>query len=578
MAEPGNTGLEIDVGVTLNKITRQLAAVEARATRAAQRAEGSFRQSNARIVQGFDSASRSAASFAGGQGLRQVSLQLSQVAQQGQVTGDYLRALAVQLPDMAVGFGTFGILAGVAAGALLPLITNMIRGGEEADSLEDIIKNLGTAMKEFASASERAREPIGNLVADYGMFADRAAELIQVQRQLAYLDSATSLSNAAKAATDLFGQLERITQEGYEAPEWLGEIERRFGNLNPNAVAAVADALSISTDEAILLTDQIAALQASANDGPEAVASALRNVIEQLELATGGAFEMNEETRAYYENLLLAEDAALRLAAVDMAQGVRAAADESERLLANLLRARQQEIAAAGQVYSGRGSDPRIANQLGRGRFNYTGPPLDANNKPIVRSSSGGGDSRGRPARPDPTAGYDPAFLAAVAARVAEVTAEVKALDDASADLAGAAESAFVSIVTGAESAKDAIGSLLEDLARLFAQSAFQNLLTASGGFGNLGSLLRTFDGGGFTGIGPRAGGIDGKGGFPAILHPNETVIDHTRGGGGMSVSVNVNIDARGATDGGRVGTDATPAIRAAVVAAMQDAQRRGYR
>ena len=40
----------------------------------------------------------------------------------------------------------------------------------------------------------------------------------------------------------------------------------------------------------------------------------------------------------------------------------------------------------------------------------------------------------------------------------------------------------------------------------------------------------QSFDGGGFTGAGARSGGIDGKGGFPAILHPNETVIDHTKG------------------------------------------------
>lgn len=38
-----------------------------------------------------------------------------------------------------------------------------------------------------------------------------------------------------------------------------------------------------------------------------------------------------------------------------------------------------------------------------------------------------------------------------------------------------------------------------------------------------------TFAGGGYTGSGPRSGGIDGMGGFPAILHPQETVIDHTR-------------------------------------------------
>jgi len=50
-----------------------------------------------------------------------------------------------------------------------------------------------------------------------------------------------------------------------------------------------------------------------------------------------------------------------------------------------------------------------------------------------------------------------------------------------------------------------------------------------------------SFEGGGFTGMGSRTGGIDGKGGFPAILHPNETVIDHTKGqGAGMTVNVNI--------------------------------------
>ena len=56
----------------------------------------------------------------------------------------------------------------------------------------------------------------------------------------------------------------------------------------------------------------------------------------------------------------------------------------------------------------------------------------------------------------------------------------------------------------------------------------------------------QSFDGGGFTGTGGRSGGVDGKGGFPAILHPNETVIDHTKGQGGGITVVN-NIDATGA-------------------------------
>lgn len=40
-----------------------------------------------------------------------------------------------------------------------------------------------------------------------------------------------------------------------------------------------------------------------------------------------------------------------------------------------------------------------------------------------------------------------------------------------------------------------------------------------------------TFAGGGFTGSGSRSGGLDNKGGFSAILHPNETIIDHAKGG-----------------------------------------------
>ncbi len=37
-----------------------------------------------------------------------------------------------------------------------------------------------------------------------------------------------------------------------------------------------------------------------------------------------------------------------------------------------------------------------------------------------------------------------------------------------------------------------------------------------------------SFAGGGYTGNGPRSGGEDGRGGFWAMMHPRETVIDHT--------------------------------------------------
>ena len=51
-----------------------------------------------------------------------------------------------------------------------------------------------------------------------------------------------------------------------------------------------------------------------------------------------------------------------------------------------------------------------------------------------------------------------------------------------------------------------------------------------------------SFEGGGYTGNGPRSGGVDGRGGFPAILHPRETVVDHTRTGGGRGSSAPTRI------------------------------------
>lgn len=59
--------------------------------------------------------------------------------------------------------------------------------------------------------------------------------------------------------------------------------------------------------------------------------------------------------------------------------------------------------------------------------------------------------------------------------------------------------------------------------------------------FGGLG--LPSFDGGGRTPSGSRSGGIDGRGGFPAILHPDETVIDHTKPGSAGGGTVRVVIE-----------------------------------
>lgn len=86
-------------------------------------------------------AEKASSSFGGAS--RNLSFQLNQVAQQGAVTGNYLGALAIQLPDMLLSFGTLGILVGAAAGVMAgPLLTALQDNEESTADLSDEIKDL----------------------------------------------------------------------------------------------------------------------------------------------------------------------------------------------------------------------------------------------------------------------------------------------------------------------------------------------------------------------------------------------------------------------------------------------------
>ncbi|WP_105215692.1 hypothetical protein [Pseudoalteromonas sp. T1lg22] len=70
-------------------------------------------------------------------------------------------------------------------------------------------------------------------------------------------------------------------------------------------------------------------------------------------------------------------------------------------------------------------------------------------------------------------------------------------------------------------------------------------VIAAGGAYAAKASGIASFDGGGYTWDGPRSGGLDGKGGQLAMLHPQETVVDHTKGQGlGANVTVNVIEDS----------------------------------
>ena len=113
-----------------------------------------------------------------------------------------------------------------------------------------------------------------------------------------------------------------------------------------------------------------------------------------------------------------------------------------------------------------------------------------------------------------------------------------KQMDKAAAEGLKSMEDGLVGLITQTQSVSDAFknmaNSILADILRMQIRKTITaplaGFLDQSIGSFDFGSLLPSFAGGGYTGSSSRSGGIDGMGGFPAILHPNETVIDHRSG------------------------------------------------
>lgn len=177
-------------------------------------------------------------------------------------------------------------------------------------------------------------------------------------------------------------------------------------------------------------------------------------------------------------------------------------------------------------------------------------------------------------------------YLELVGERYGKSKEAIAELNSAARDLGFTFSSAFEDAIVGGKDLSSVLQGLAQDVTRIFVRKTVTEPLGESlagafkgigGGGGLVGGIknLFTFDGGGYTGAGSRSGGLDGKGGFMAVLHPNETVVDHTKGGAGDSViiyQVN-NIDSR--SDQGTIAAAMVQAKNAAV-AEVHNAMRRG--
>jgi hypothetical protein len=131
-------------------------------------------------------------------------------------------------------------------------------------------------------------------------------------------------------------------------------------------------------------------------------------------------------------------------------------------------------------------------------------------------------------------------YLEAVTARLDLVGEKVTNTKTLAEDLGLSFANSFEDAIVGGKDFNEVLRGLEQSILRI----VMQKYVTPNiAGFvtGGLDSIFASFDGGGYTGNSARSGGIDGKGGFMAMLHPKETVIDHTKDqrAGGPSVVVN---------------------------------------
>lgn len=293
------------------------------------------------------------------------------------------RALSQQLPQLLGGMGLIGVLAGTAAAALIPLGAAFFGVKDDAEGLAQSLKALDAAMSQLRSADKDASRPITDLVGEYGKYAEQAARVLEVQRQIAEVQATSKLQETSRAITTLFGDFSAALNTTDSA---VDATERLY------ALGDIASALGLDfqevTPEILAVTDALAGLAAA--KGPEAQAEAMGVLRDAIIAAAESGGELSDEAINVLNGLTDAQLAALALSQVDIASGISAGADEAARLAKNLA------AAAAAQNYSAPDANGRVVdkaqlyeNMGGRGLpadgTNYGIPP-----PPKVTRSGGG--------------------------------------------------------------------------------------------------------------------------------------------------------------------------------------------
>lgn len=334
--------------------------------------------------------------------LRGVTQQLSQVGQQTMATGNFVQALAIQLPDIGLAFGTVGTAAGLLAGIALPMVISALSGTSlSAKDVQDSVDNLSDSVSAYIKAADAAKVPTSELAAKYGELADSARAAAQATAEFELVKAIQATDAAIQNVIESMGYFQEFSRIGTGGViDTVFRLNDTFGMTNQqvNAVSAALKALGQAGD----LEAQVAAAEElmralmDAYGSVNAMPGPLQTVYGQMAgIVAQGALLVakTNESETAAQQLSTAMDAVIakysmsRTIAGQLAQATLDAAKNAATLA-------QMQLADKGMVYGkvGARGDPRRIEATGGAKpFVYGGPNLDAFNNPIADKKGGAG-------------------------------------------------------------------------------------------------------------------------------------------------------------------------------------------
>lgn len=344
-----------------------------------------------------------AATGAAGGGLRMVTQQLSQVGQQTMATGNFVQALAIQLPDIGLAFGAVGTAAGLLAGIALPMVMQAFQDtGQAAEEAKRAMDDMESAVQAYQSAMRDARQPIADLREEYGLMAETARAALQAQADVARVEAIDAVNASVKNLTDSLIYQETVFQDigtGLQAT-----LIDSFGLADQAAMrlALRLDNLgkAKTLDEQAAAAARVAEALMEAYGSVDAMPGPLRTAYGALQSIQVQAAAVTAEAGRIESALASAVDAATDLAAgVSSLPGIFGSAASNAWNMARgiwdaakakaALGTPQQQLDRANMVYGqvGARGDPRSFGSDGAAPF----VPVDGAGK----GGGGGGGGRG---------------------------------------------------------------------------------------------------------------------------------------------------------------------------------------